>query len=560
VSIWVVAILVGLVILLRVFGLWGSHGGFVALLRGQSGPAFEIPRDAVIAPTPGKPVSVRIVIESNDPIHRVSPEYLSVAIDLSQVTGGKWWDPEAGRTELGTGSVESPVFDFDRPELDRLVAPLSPMWLRIGGSESDKIYYDLDESDRSSDQVPRGFESVLTAGQWDALNAFARRNDLRVIVTLNAGPAVRDGHGGPWGTEQARDLIRYTAERGYPVELWELGNEVNNFWYVYGPRNRVSARRYAEDARAAAALIAEEQPGAGFAGQGAMIWPILGEPLGLLYGMSFRALRRAGEVQDVVTWHFYPQQGRRGPIASRRAHPLRLLEPANLDEIRHWAGRFRRSRDRWAPQAQLWLGETGNAQFGGEPGLSDVYLGGLWWLDQLGVLAQERHDVVVRQSLTGQNYGLLDDQGLAPRPDYWNSLAWKSFMGTEVLLPRVEASEGTRRGDAHKVRVYVHRTGTGALTILAINLHHDRAAEIALPVAGTRSTEDATTADGAHGATPRVYAFDTRDIFTRELRLNGRVLALDGTGAPPEIAALGRPLEGDTLHLPPLGYAFVVVQ
>ncbi len=542
---WLVLGITTVVVILLVVALWGSRGGIVAFIRGQAGPAFALDARTTRNVTSGDPIRVSLEIDRSNVVHTVAPEYLSVAIDLSQVTGGKWWDPDAQTTELGTGSVESPVFDFDRSALDRLVAPLAPAWLRIGGSESDKIYYDLENLARSRTTVPHGYESVLTVGQWDALNAFAQRNGLRVIFTLNAGPSSRSSTGA-WNPENAAALVGYTAGRDYPVELWELGNEVNNFWYVFGPANHVNARRYAEDSRVAATMIAREMPGSRFAGQGGMYWPVLGQPLKLFFGMSQRTLRHGGDLHAVVSWHYYPQQGRRGPIASRRAHPLRLLEPANLNEAAEWGREVRRARDRWAPEAELWLGETGNAQFGGEPGLSDVYLGGLWWLDQLGLLARERHSVVVRQSLTGQNYGLLADETLQPRPDYWNSLAWKELMGREVLVSAVRRDSGTRRDDARRIRSYAHRNSeSGEVTVLVINLHYERAAEIDLS-----NVVDRTNAT--------VYSFDTADIFSDVVAINGRELTLSEDGRPPSISSYGRALDAATLVLAPLSYAFVV--
>ena len=90
-------------------------------------------------------------------------------------------------------------------------------------------------------------------------------------------------------------------------------------------------------------------------------------------------------------------------------------------------------RDQYAPGKPVWIGETGGAQFGGEPGISDAYLGGLWWLDELGLAARSGVEVVVRQTLSGSNYGLIDDKTLVPRPDYWNSWLWKRLMGQEVF-------------------------------------------------------------------------------------------------------------------------------
>jgi heparanase 1 len=66
----------------------------------------------------------------------------------------------------------------------------------------------------------------------------------------------------------------------------------------------------------------------------------------------------------------------------------------------------------------LTAGETGSAYGGGAPGLSDRYVAGFLWLDKLGMAARLGVDVVVRQSLSGANYGLLDPQ-MEPLPVSW---------------------------------------------------------------------------------------------------------------------------------------------
>jgi hypothetical protein len=63
----------------------------------------------------------------------------------------------------------------------------------------------------------------------------------------------------------------------------------------------------------------------------------------------------------------------------------------------------------------LTVGETGSAYGGGAPGLSDSYVAGFLWLDKLGLTARLGVDVVVRQSLFGGTYGLLDP-ALEPLP------------------------------------------------------------------------------------------------------------------------------------------------
>lgn len=536
---WIIPLALFLLLVLLIqLGLWGSHGNFFDFLAGQRDPGPELDSGiSQFGPEDGSAYTASLQVDSSQPLAHLPPEYLSFAIDTSQVVGGKWWDPEASGAEVGSGTVNAPPFDFKRPQLDMLTQALAPAYLRLGGSEADKVFYDLSETGNAA--IPAGFESVMRREQWDAAVAFAQRNGLQLVFTLNAGPGNRD-ESGAWNPGNARELIAYSADQGYEVSGWELGNELNIFWFVHGLGEQVSPAQYQQDLAAARALVETHYPEATFSGQGSAFWPLFGEPLGLFYGMMPGYLRRAGELTDIVSWHYYPQQSRRGPIASRRAYPGRLLNPANLDEAAHWADHVAALRDRYAPGAPLWLGETGNAQFGGEPGLSDVYLGGLWWLDQLGLLAQHNHQVVVRQTLTGMNYGMISDTTLALRPDYWNSLLWKRLMGSEVYAVQVQDETGG------KLRAYAHSTpgGDGGITLLLINLDPQRSAQVSLP---------------ALGESAQVYAFTSPDIFSQTVLLNGQALALTPQGALPEIT--GQPFDpasGLTIH--PLSYTFVILE
>lgn len=204
---------------------------------------------------------------------------------------------------------------------------------------------------------------------------------------------------------------------------------------------------------------------------------------------------------------------------------------------------MRQWRDQYAPGKPIWLGETGNAQFGGEPGLSDVYLGGLWWLDELGLLARKDHAVVVRQTLSGSDYGMIDDQTLDPRPDYWNSVLWKRLMGTRVYDAQ------TTGNPAGKLRVYAQATANAesdSVTILAINLDHEHDAMVSLPGFADRRYQ--------------VYAMNAPDILGASLQVNGQELKLSNDQALPEIQGISREASGTpTIVIHPLSYAFVVV-
>jgi heparanase 1 len=529
-------------------GLAGSHGNVPALVSGQLEPEpGRLARDISVRGAGGSAAyAVRVDLDLEIPLAEVPARYLSFAIDVSQLVGGRWWNPQADAVEWGSGTVHAPVFDFDRPGLDPLVRGLAPAYLRIGGSEADKVYYDL--YDRMA-AIPDGYQSVLRRDQWDAAHAFAARNGLDIVFTLNAGPAARD-RAGRWQSQNAAQLLAYSAQQGYRVAAWELGNELNIFYAVHGPAAQVSVAQYAEDLDAARQLVDTVTPGAWLASQGSAFWPVLGEPLGRLFGYLPQSLARAEHLLDVITWHYYPQQSRRGPFASRRAHPSRLLDPAHLDEVAHWADKLAGWRDRLAPGKPLWLGETGNAQFGGEPGLSDTYLAGLWWLDQLGLMARHGQQAVVRQTLAGMDYGLLDGDSLQPRPDYWHSLLWKRLMGRQVYGVRI-SGEG-----AERLRVYAHAAAggagaalgqSGALVVLALNLDPLRDAILFVPELADRPFER--------------YAVTAPDLLGQAVFLNGVELELATGGRLPEMPGVPEPARREAaIGLHPLSYVFLRFQ
>jgi heparanase 1 len=512
--------------------VWGGSGTVLDLVRGQLDPGLESPPAALhLQPgTWGRPGVARV--EVGAAVERVAPEYLSIALDAAQLVGGAWWDPAAAGPEYSCGSVPVEPIDLERPGLAELAGALAPAFLRVGGSESDRIHYGLGSASPST--PPGGQHSVLTQDAWDDLDRFVRRADLKLVFTLNAGPGARDRDGG-WVPDGARRLLEHAGLRGTPVALWELGNELNGFWAVHRTGRNVPARQYARDLAAARELVEELTPSSALAGQGAAFWPVVGEPLGAIFGVTRSYLDAAGDLGDAVVWHYYPQQSRRGPVATRRATPTRLLVPENLEEAAHWAGEIARLRDRDAPGRPIWLGETGNAQFGGEPGVSDTYLSSLWWLDQLGRLALEDVDVQVRQTLVGMDYGLVDDRTLTPRPDYWVSLAWKRCMGEVVREAHVEGGGG-------RLRAYAHDAPTsGEVGIVLLNLDPTRPLRVEL--------------DGP----ARALRFESPDLYGQELRCEGRALRWAPGEGTPRLPDFGAVPAGAGVELPPLGIAFVLI-
>jgi heparanase 1 len=437
----------------------------------------------------------RVHLQIGPQVATVSDRFLSLAIDTAQVVGGNFWDP-------GGDTAPVPPFDFSRARLLQLAQPLGHAYLRIGGTDADRTWF-------GEGAPPAGYMWTLTQAQWTALANFATALDTPILFTLNAGPGPRVNNG-PWQPDNARELLRFAAQQNSPVFGWELGNEVNAYPVIFG--FTLAADDYKRDLDAARVLIQAEFP-APLAAPASAYWPIIGELGGLLPKVAANA--------DVVTWHYYPQESARCPEVLRPATLTQLLDPDNLDEIDRWADDV----DRAAAGRVVWLGETSNAQCGGAHGISDAFVSSLWWLDELGQEAKRGTQVVVRQSLTGADYGLLSEPDLTPRPDYFASVLWHRLMGPKVLS--VKSPKPTLRAYAHC---------GDQLTVLLINLDEtpitlalDDLGPLDLYVAGGALDSPSLTLNGVRLDDPSAIA--PRSIADNTVALAGRSYAFAASHA-----------------------------
>ena len=466
------------------------------------------------------------------PVAEVDARFVSVAIDTAQIVGAPWWDP-SGDTEVAGGTRPYPPVDLDAPRLRTLARALAPGLLRIGGSEADKVYYDLSAA---PGPAPQGYGSVLTAARWADIAEFSTAVGFDLFFTLNAGPGPRNADQ-VWTATQSAALVRHAVERGDPVYAWELGNEINAFQVIHGLDFRIDAPTYAADVARARRMLDSAAPGLRLAGPSSAFWPELGEFNPIL--PDFMA--RAGDQLDIITWHYYPLQSRRCALAVRRADADRAVDPEVLEEVDRWAAQVEQLRDAHAEGRPIWLGETGHAQCGGEPALSDTYRAGFWWLDQLGRIARRGQPITVRQTLLGSDYGLIDDATLEPRPDYWSAVLWQRSMG-----PRVLSAELTPLDARLTVYAHCHPDTPNALTLVAVN-PSPRGAFLRLDPAA-----------------PTVRAFrltgDPND--PSGVRLNGRRLRVDADGALPALEGVIERLDParPEVWVPGESYGFYVLE
>ncbi|KAK8943405.1 Heparanase-like protein 1 [Platanthera guangdongensis] len=175
------------------------------------------------------------------------------------------------------------------------------------------------------------------------------------------------GHGvwgGAWNSTNARDFIRYTVSKGYPVDSWEFGNELSG----HGIGASVDAKVYGGDLIGLKSVLDDLY-------KNISSKPLLLAPGGFYERQWYaQLLESSGSgVVDAVTHHIYNLGG----------------------------------------------GEAGGAFNSGGRFISNTFLNSFWYLDQLGMASKFNTKAYCRQTLIGGNYGLLDTKTFIPNPDYY---------------------------------------------------------------------------------------------------------------------------------------------
>lgn len=189
-------------------------------------------------------------------------------------------------------------------------------------------------------------------------------------------------------------------------------------------------------------------------------------------------------------------------------------------------------RDRFEPGKPLWITETADAACGGNPWAS-TFLDSFRYLNQLGAMAQRGVQVVMHNTLDASDYGLLDENTLMPRPNYWAALLWRKLMGRTVLNPGASA--------APELHLYAHcqRGHPGGVTIMAINASRTATQSFEIPVESER------------------YTLTAAQLTGNDIELNGHELKLGGDDSLPQLAAV--PVQSGTLTFAPASITFIAV-
>jgi hypothetical protein len=245
-------------------------------------------------------------------------------------------------------------------------------------------------------------------------------------------------------------------------------------------------------------------------------------------------LKLTGPVVDVFSYHLYAAASKRcasmGAASQTTAAAALskewLSRPEQIDAF--YAG----LRDRFEPGKSLWITETADAACGGNPWAS-TFLDTFRFLVQHGSLAQRGVKVIMHNTLASSDYGLLDENTFAPRPNYWAAVLWRQLTGATVLNPGLSAPPN--------VYLYAHclRNHPGGVALLVANGGQRSAYDITLPVDTKR------------------YTLTAKQLQDTTVQLNGNTLRLNSHDEVPQLT--GEPTRAGRVRFAPTSITFLAI-
>ena len=424
-----------------VVDFWGrtSPPSATACLACEPSPVVEVAAAAVV-----------VEVGLDERAGRTAASYLSVAIDAgAMVYPDKW--------PLWEQHMDSANFT----KLCRALATTGAgaTLLRLGGTPADGIRYAMTPGAApkgctvpiSTVKTPTPQQPyMLGACQFSAIARWAEGTGIPMVFDLNVLSDRTPGpDGGRWDPTNALALIAYANKYHPNVVGWELGNEPEGWLRNFGIN--VSGRALAADYHRLRTELDEIRAGGG---------PdqlLIGPEYGIVgcyrsrdgcagYAATLAAIGLG--VVNMSTVHFY-NLGKGDTIAEFEL-------PQVLDETRRATETAVNATRAAGITAPVWIGETATASGGGIAGASGTFTAVAMWLDRLGSVGRWGGAGVMRQSLFGGRYALLDPDTFVPRPTYWVALLFKRLVGGSTAVLSVGGDDSANR----TLRIYA-RCGVG---------------------------------------------------------------------------------------------------
>jgi heparanase 1 len=479
----------------------------------------------------------------------VDERFQSYNIEMVEVIGGRFWKPYGSNTSESKAQEPTPQagftpagidpnlyryrapIDLSNPRLRKLAAALSPAYVRVSGTWANSAYFQ-DSENAAPANAPSGFIGVLTRAEWKGVIDFSRAVNAEIVTSVATGPGSRDAQG-VWTSDQARQLFEYTKSAGGRIAASEFMNEPT-YAAMGGAPKGYDAASFGRDVADFHTFLQKTTPDTLFLGPSSVGEGPFAMPMGGGVLKSEDLLHAAGPVFDVFSYHLYAAASERCASmgASSQTTVAAALSQDWLSRPEKIGAFYANLRDRFGPGKSLWITETADAACGGNPWAS-TFLDTFRYLVQHASLAQHGVKVIMHNTLASSDYGLLDENTFAPRPNYWAALLWRRLMGSTVLDPHTSPIPN--------VYVYAHclQNHPGGVTLLVINADRQQVYEITLPSDAER------------------YTLTAKQLQDTSVQLNGKTLQLNRDGDMPQF--LGQPTRAGHISFAPTSITFLEI-
>jgi heparanase len=482
-------------------------------------------------------------------IGTVDERFDSYNIEMVEVIGGRFWKPYGSTTNKSKAQepaqregftpagidpnlyeYRAPI-DVSNPRLRKLAAALGPAYVRVSGTWANSVYFQ-DSENAAPATAPSGFSGVLTRKEWKGVVDFSHAVNAEIVTSVATGSGPRNAQG-VWTSEQAGELFVYTKSIGGRIAATEFMNEPT-YAAMGGAPKGYDAASYSRDVTVFHTFLRKTAPDTLFLGPGSVGEGPFAMPMGGGVLKSEDLLHAVGPVFDVFSYHVYAAASQRCARmgASSQTTAAAALSQDWLSRSEKIGAFYADLRDRFEPGKSLWITETADAACGGNPWAS-TFLDTFRYLVQHASLAQRGVKVIMHNTLASSDYGLLDENTFAPRPNYWAALLWRRLMGATVLDPHTSPISN--------VYVYAHclQNRPGGVTLLVINADRQRVHEITLPSDAER------------------YTLTAKQLQETSVQLNGKTLQLNRDGDMPQF--LGQSTRAGHISFAPTSITFLEI-
>ena len=479
---------------------------------------------------------------------------VSYNVEMTEVTGGTFW--KAYTDAQVDGTEEFPVIsnwqdmgnlqqwydpiDLYNPRLRKMAKALGVAWVRVSGTWANKTYYDFDG--HTGGKVPEGYQNLLTRDQWIGVLDFVKHINGKLLVSLANCPG---NHSADeiWNVEQAELLFKTSKEYGVPINAAEFTNEPNLIALSGLPKG-YTPEDHARDHDYFGAWLKENYPECLFVGPCTVgdinMFGMGNDGAGGGMAAGFKIVTTEellGEYKtkmDVFSYHYYNGVSERGAAMGGHWPYEAVLSEPYLGIAGYCARQYTSKRDKYVPNGEIWVTESGDAGCGGNTWAS-TYADVPRTLNELGEFSTITRGVIFHNTLASSDYGYLKHGSFEPRPNFFAVLLWKQLMGDTVYDSGIANSEG-----AH---VYVHsrKDGKEGKCFLVINTSSTEETVVELP-----SDAEIYTLSG------------NGKLRSRTMLLNGKELKLGENNELPEMTGVS--VKASSLTLAPATCTFILTK